>query len=104
MIEWEELKLEKGVTAEFPLDLIHPSETQLDVFYWDENKKEAIKGDSNEDFVLIPTYKTISDDAKEKMESVANESFDYQGVELISGDTKGFGIFQKWFKGRKNAG
>ena len=96
MIIWEDCVLEDGVLAEFPLDFLSPAyNSPIKVFYWDQDKKEVIHVDNRQSIITIPLYETLNDNVKEIMECEAENQFDYEGFEIISGNKRGFGVFKK---------
>lgn len=104
MITWEECILEDSVAAEFPMDLLSPASDDYNnkrVFYWDQNLGQAIYVPNQEDRAIVPLYEVLNKNAKEVMESAVDHSFDYQGVEVIRGNKKGLGVFEKYSPKRK---
>ena len=101
MITWEEFILEDGMAAEFPMDLLRPSDTSKKVFYWDQEKEEAVQVDNKEHIMTVPLYEVLNENAKQIMESALDDSFYYQGGEVISGNKRGLGVFESYKRRNK---
>ena len=93
-MRWETCKLEAGTTAEFPMDLLASSVSNLDKhYYWDQTIQEVVEADKNADYLVVPVFGSIDHDAKSKMESLLDDSYKQQFVEVVIGNKIGLAVF-----------
>ena len=93
---WEKCNLKDDQKAEFPTDLIPPSEPGPLVYYWNGDKQIRESNNTNEGWVTIPTYRMSENDistAKNFMVIDLIKEKRSQAVEVISGIETGLAIF-----------
>ena len=93
---WQKCDIPDGLAAEFPLDLLSPLVEHPPSYYWNNDKQSRELCDTDQCFVVIPTYAMSVEDvalAKIAMARDLTETKWSQAVEVISADRTGLGIF-----------
>lgn len=92
-INWEQAVI--NGPAEFPVDLLSPSNKTISAYYWNEFKNEMVES-YDSPIIVIPVFDMTDDDvvlAKQAMLSFFKTTRRLQCVEIISGDQRGLAIF-----------